>query len=77
MFRKNAEEWLKAHPMKLGGSGKTVEVDETCISGKIKYKKGASRGTQIWLFGSKYSHFILSLPVSYFYEKYNFGWLAV
>lgn len=51
MFRENCKHWLKAHPMKLGGAGKTVEVDETCISGKLKHHKGAPRGKQIWLFG--------------------------
>ena len=56
MFRENAREWLENNPTRLGGPGKIVEADETLISGKLKYNKGASRGTQMWLLGSKYSH---------------------
>uniref|UniRef100_A0A5S6QMH3 PiggyBac transposable element-derived protein domain-containing protein n=1 Tax=Trichuris muris TaxID=70415 RepID=A0A5S6QMH3_TRIMR len=50
-LREVAAEWLLRDPLMIGGSGLTVEIDETAFS-KRKYQRGRMYPTQ-WVFGGR------------------------
>ena len=56
MFRLNAQNHLAKNPRRLGGPGKVVEMDESCVSGLPKHHRGRAgqRSRQVWVFGSKF-----------------------
>ena len=53
VFRQNCTNYLKENPVQLGGPGKIVEVDESCVAGKMKYNRGQTKGKQVWVIGCK------------------------
>ena len=43
-----AHTWIWKHPLKLGGFGKIVEMDESHFAGAPKYGKGRRLGEKAW-----------------------------
>ena len=49
-FRMACSRHFANNPIKLGGPGKIVQIDESCFSSKPKYNRGRSK-PQLWVFG--------------------------
>ena len=48
-----AVDYLAENPVRLGGRGHIVEIDETCVGGKRKYGRGRFyTGMKVWVFGA-------------------------
>ena len=51
-LREVCSQHLFRHPIKLGGVGNIVELDESALGRKRKYHRGYERGSGIkWIFG--------------------------
>ena len=55
IFRKNAEAYVEENPLKLGGPGRIVEIDESCVSGVPKHHRGKHSDYQKWVIGGNCS----------------------
>ena len=50
-FREICIRYFEKHPIKLGGIGAVVQIDESCFAHKVKYHRGRGPQEQIWVFG--------------------------
>lgn len=50
-FREVCSRYLQANPVKLGGPGVVIQIDESCFSHKPKHHRGRGPHTPIWVFG--------------------------
>ncbi len=50
-FRELCSLYFQAYPIKLGGPGIVVQIDESCFSHKPKHHHGRSPNEPIWVFG--------------------------
>ena len=50
-LRKMMTNHFDRHPVKLGGPGRIVQIDESCFSHKRKYQRGRAPEKEIWVFG--------------------------
>lgn len=50
-FREICTRYFQKNPIHLGGSGITVEIDESCFSHKPKHRRGHAPESPIWVFG--------------------------
>ena len=39
------------HPIRLGGSGIVLQIDDSCFSHKVKHHRGRETASPIWVFG--------------------------
>ena len=45
---------MEENPLKLGGPGRIVEIDESCVSGVPKHHRGKHSDYQKWVIGGNY-----------------------
>ena len=50
-FRMACKIYFNDNPVKLGGPGTIVQVDESCFSHKAKYHRGRGPSAPLWVFG--------------------------
>lgn len=50
-FREICSKHFEKNPIKLGGTGRIVQIDESCFSHKPKYHRGRASEQPIWVFG--------------------------
>ncbi len=50
-LREICEKYFVIHPVKLGGQGSIVQIDESCFSHKVKYHRGRVPKKAIWVLG--------------------------
>ncbi|XP_068205270.1 uncharacterized protein [Palaemon carinicauda] len=50
-FREICLKHFERNPIKLGGPGTTVQIDESCFSHKPKHHRGRSPQNPLWVFG--------------------------
>ena len=50
-FREICAKYFELNPIKIGGPGVIVQIDESCFSHKPKHHRGRAPNSQIWVFG--------------------------
>lgn len=50
-FREICTKYFDKNPIRLGGAGLVVQIDESCFSHKPKYHRGRASKEPIWVFG--------------------------
>ena len=50
-FRMACTNYFKENPIKLGGKGTIVQIDESCFSHKVKHHRGRGPAASLWVFG--------------------------
>lgn len=50
-FREICAQYLVREPIRLGGHGIVVQIDESCFSHKVKHHRGRGPQETVWVFG--------------------------
>eukprot|EP01083_Nonionella_stella_P190017 703955_1 len=60
IMRRTMSAWFRDNPMTLGSDNEIVEIDETCMTRKMKYRVGHLPATPRWILGFEERWFIVA-----------------